>query len=287
MSFMVIRGKAYHCNTCEKEVKVEYQGGAQLTQIGDEYFQMQQELNKKYNNEAYEGDKEGYYFHIEGLICQECFDKSFRVKGDSNILKEQNHVADIGEIIDTYKEEIDNMVDDILPDILSSIEFENLRYVNEENYDEAVTSKAFQVPSKRAKLIEEFIDENSEEVNDHIITKLRGHRDVMDLNNRYKEEVLEIRRSLLKLHEEMKEGFFQEHSVNEVDNLNPYLVNENTTKYPVESDLDYNFFSGPYELNISNLEDLTDDPNVLDLLDQSETYFGYEIDKLKERLSEN
>lgn len=36
MSNLNIRGKIIHCNSCEKSVIIEYEGGNKFTQIGDE-----------------------------------------------------------------------------------------------------------------------------------------------------------------------------------------------------------------------------------------------------------
>lgn len=286
MAFMVIRGKAYHCNSCEKEVKVEYEGGAQLTQIGDEYVKIQKELNSKYNPKGYNGEGEGYYFHIEGLICQDCFDENHRISGDINLLQENSPMDDISDIIDLYKDNLDNLIEDILPDILMDIDLKDLRYLNEKKYDNMVNSDFFKVLAKREQFIEDFVFEYSDQINEFIMEKIREHEEVLELNHKYREETGKIKNFLLELNDKVSKGFFQERDVNEVDILNPYLANDNTTRYPVKSELEYKFYSGPYELSMTNLDELTKDANVLDLLEQSEIYFGYEIDKLKERLKE-
>ena len=75
MSLLMIQGKVYHCDQCGAFEKVEYEGGPQLTQIGDFGVILQKELNKKYLPDLFNPEKEGYYYHIEKCICDHCIDK--------------------------------------------------------------------------------------------------------------------------------------------------------------------------------------------------------------------
>ncbi|MBE7549239.1 MAG: hypothetical protein HS127_19605 [Planctomycetia bacterium] len=51
MSWLNIRGKMYHCLKCSEIVKVEYKGGACLTQIGDNRLYEQTALTKDTANQ--------------------------------------------------------------------------------------------------------------------------------------------------------------------------------------------------------------------------------------------
>lgn len=49
MSWMNLAGKIYHCLNCRREIKVEYEGGARLTQVSDPVIEEQKKIRKKYD----------------------------------------------------------------------------------------------------------------------------------------------------------------------------------------------------------------------------------------------
>ncbi len=72
MSWLNVPGKLYHCVKCNEEIKIECEGGACLTQIGDNRVYEQITLTQRYGQPAANPDSEGYYLHDE-VICEPCF----------------------------------------------------------------------------------------------------------------------------------------------------------------------------------------------------------------------
>lgn len=71
MSFLLVTGKLYHCESCGAQVRVEYEGGAQLTQIGDENVFEQMELAERLGQPGDNPEREGYWLH-DFMICGDC-----------------------------------------------------------------------------------------------------------------------------------------------------------------------------------------------------------------------
>ena len=47
MSWLLVRGKTYVCDSCDCRLNVDYEGGAQMTQIGDENIEAQIEVSER------------------------------------------------------------------------------------------------------------------------------------------------------------------------------------------------------------------------------------------------
>jgi len=45
---MLVAGKIYHCTQCAEKIRVEYEGGAAMTQVGEEVFYQQSEMVEGY-----------------------------------------------------------------------------------------------------------------------------------------------------------------------------------------------------------------------------------------------
>ena len=80
MSFMVVSGKQFMCSDCEKIVQIEYEGGAQMTQIGDLSVMEQIQLSEQFGSEF-----DSYLYDIG--ICNECFDNEKELKRSNEIFK--------------------------------------------------------------------------------------------------------------------------------------------------------------------------------------------------------
>ncbi|WKZ16287.1 MAG: hypothetical protein QY317_03070 [Candidatus Jettenia caeni] len=75
MSWLNIRGKIYHCLKCPESITIEYEGGARLTQIGDNRVYEQMALTQRYGQPSANPEREGYYLHKEAM-CETCFKNS-------------------------------------------------------------------------------------------------------------------------------------------------------------------------------------------------------------------
>ena len=71
MSFLLIRGKMFHCRVCFSSFVLEFDGGAQQAQIDEEDFYNQIQLHKRFMPLTYNFEKEGYYFH-KYMVCENC-----------------------------------------------------------------------------------------------------------------------------------------------------------------------------------------------------------------------
>jgi len=74
MSWLLVRGKIFICENCNREIKIKYKDGAQFTQIGDINIYTQLEYSKKLGQLCKNPDEEGYYLYDFG-ICENCIHK--------------------------------------------------------------------------------------------------------------------------------------------------------------------------------------------------------------------
>lgn len=84
MFWLNIRGNIYHCLKCPEIVTVEYEGGACLTQIGDNRVCAQMALMQRYGQPKANPDSEGYFLHEEA-ICEPCFKKRYMKGGQYDV----------------------------------------------------------------------------------------------------------------------------------------------------------------------------------------------------------
>lgn len=71
MSFLLVSGKIWHCDACGADLRVDYEGGAQFTQIGDEAVFEQMELAQRLGQPADDPEREGFYLH-DAMVCPDC-----------------------------------------------------------------------------------------------------------------------------------------------------------------------------------------------------------------------
>lgn len=71
MALMLVAGKIYHCSDCSKEIRVNYEGGAQWILIGDAFVDQQVGFLKVFSQPLANPEKQGYYIH-EKVICEVC-----------------------------------------------------------------------------------------------------------------------------------------------------------------------------------------------------------------------
>ena len=204
MSFMTVRGKIFICSQCEKSLTIEYQGGAQMTQIGDMEVYRQQELSQQLGQLSADPEREGYYLYDIGL-CAECYtDVSREINSDRE--------KKVFSLIDSLNEKKKSYLDDI-EEIISSISMK-LIYQWDLNMLQSILGKKLgallndkhMAKSKREKQIRDLLRKRHFNLESSIIEEAFQNEAIQKLIADYEEstysELSQLKKLLLKERED-------------------------------------------------------------------------------------
>jgi hypothetical protein len=255
MSFLYIKGKVYHCDTCGNSLKVEYQGGSKYTQIGDMNIIDQMELNQKYNSPDYDSEKYGYFFYFEDLICQDCFDKNYRKLDNINILSKDNPIDKFCYLKTNTDKLLKKLIEDILNSLVNDISIEDLKTINNYNYNQTILSKYFKLTFKKKELLNDFLCKSEKEIEQYFINMINEDARIIKLSKDYTNIISEITPEILSIINRNKENkYYYELNSSDTDNLNPYITTESSIRTPVELQKQYKLYEGPLELDFVNIK---------------------------------
>ncbi|WP_347275453.1 hypothetical protein [Candidatus Kuenenia sp.] len=286
MSWLNIRGNMYHCLKCSEIVKVEYEGGACLTQIGDNRIYKQTALTKRYGQPTANPDAEGYYLHNE-IFCEPCFKKRYMKGGQYDVAMNMGALCNrlLG-IKDKHTENIGKATESAFNNWLENVSPGNLREINTPAFDKTIGLKIFKLRNKRKDLIEQFVSSAKDSIITIIYNLVNRDPYLQDAIRQYASEAQPIIDSIRKLLLNLKGKFFLKgkifrvRSINQPENLNDYVRYEMTTRSPVASTPDITVF---YQTNMRK-KDITGFLNSCNPSNQVEMDGDKWIGKLKNRL---
>lgn len=242
MSWLNVRGKLYHCIKCAETVMVEYEGGACLTQIGDNRVYEQMALTKKYGQPASNPDSEGYYYHEEA-ICEDCFEKSHNQKGQrkhfEEIMSLCERLSEIGEI---YSENIGKTRETVIANWLNSISLDECRKINKTVFDNTIGQKIFGLRGKRKDLIAQFVKNGRDSILSHIDSVIKHDESLQHQMKQYTAEIQPVTERIQALTKNLRGNIFLAKRINQPESLNDFVQYELTERTPVQSAPDAIFF---------------------------------------------
>lgn len=285
MSNLLIRGKKYICENCSKTYTLEYEGGAQMTQISDMGVINQNHYNLEFNNERYNADIDGYYYYFFPHYCETCIPDLGYDDVNNHILDKNNPVAPYFNLIYEFEEIFDELISDEIDKVVTNLKVSDLKTINPESYSKHILSKFFKLTYKRKELVEKCFDENKDKIEKYILEKVIDSEGFKEVSNQYFAEALYFEKLILKLISK-GEGIIYHFEIDSTDpdELNPYISYERTVRVVDKTEPQYMFYSEGFVLPLkSMMESLTDD-NFTELLDEifSEQYINY--NKIKEKL---
>ncbi|MBE7547032.1 MAG: hypothetical protein HS127_07860 [Planctomycetia bacterium] len=286
MSWLNIRGKMYHCLKCSEIVKVEYKGGACLTQIGDNRLYEQTALTKRYGQPTANPNTEGYYLHNE-IICEPCFKKRYMKSGQHDVAMNMEALCNrLSGIKDKYAENVGRATEAAFNNWLENISHGNLREISTSAFDKTIGLKIFKLRNKRKDLVGQFVSSAKDSIIASILNQINSDPCLRDATRQYASEAQPIVDSIRKLLTNLKGKFFHKgeifrvHRINLPENLNDYVLYEMTTRTPATSTPDITVF---YQTNMRK-KDITEFLNSCDSSNQVEMDEDKLIGKLKKRL---
>ena len=196
MSWLNIRGKIYHCLKCPEIIKVEYEGGACLTQIGDDRGYEQMALTQRYGQPTANPDAEGYYLHDE-VICEACFKKRYMKGGQHNIAMNMEDLCNrLSEIKDKHAENVGKAAESAFNNWLENISPGNFREINTSAFDKTIGLKIFTLRGKRRDLIGQFVSSAKDSIISFIYDQVNSNTHLRDVIKQYASEAQPIIESL-------------------------------------------------------------------------------------------
>jgi len=227
----MVKGKIYHCLKCNGTVVVEYDGGAMLTQVGENNIYQYYHLEDKYgSNKGANPNSEGVYIHEEA-ICEECVDKS-RVLGETFLssLEEIKRIPKLLRVKEKIHKIFSSNLDNINADWVISID--SLAFnktLKEKNF------MAKTVPRKRQNIIDNYLIS----IGDQLISKVLVLPDVDEYITKTASEADKIFAGHFLIIKDTVEKydnqFYTAKDVSSQENLNDYICTEQTTRIPVSS----------------------------------------------------
>ena len=238
MSFLNVVGKIYRCSECQKSIRIEYQDGARLTQIGDWNVTSQLELSKKLGQPNDNPDENGYYLY-DIRICIDCFNKQ-------NGVLDNDKLETIGQINNDLLErrektvaDIEELTPGILDDIISPLTLTDVENIIGGSVDPSFGDK-HATPKKRKRLINEFLDQHRDKFAEFFRRKAWQESDIQQIVKGYNALAEPAMKKLKKLIPTDTPFYIAKHT-NAAENLNDLICYEHTIRKPVDESPDHVF----------------------------------------------
>lgn len=229
MSFLPVSGKIYICDECDKHIRVEYEGGAQLTQIGDDNIREQMQISEKFNQPNKDPDTEGYYLY-EIIICEDCYSKI-----DENIRELLKEILDKYKSLITVRNETIKAIEiDLLETASSTIETitpEEVENIFPEIKDELNDKR--DTPKKRKGKINKFIRgyNTKEKVKELFYSSVDKNKSIEETFSGFNQQVYDTA-NLLPEFDDDEFAVMQPKDIRDAENLNNHLQFETTIREP-------------------------------------------------------
>ncbi len=247
MSFLLLRGKMYHCTDCDLVVPTEYEGGPMLTQVGITHVLIQMQLNKEHMPPSYDPEKEGYYFHTN-VLCGDCL--KTHLNNQTIVYNSGNNppFAEIFYIMDTIYEEAEELLEEIAIQYASKLNAAYCRNLDPEHFERTLGHKYFKLTNKKPILADEYVKLAQRNIVKDFKQYL-GSLDEMEKHLGVYRKALSKYEAVLKtIIDEGKEQYYLQVKFGEKENLNPYICHDLTVRTQIKPDEEYDLYEGPYTI---------------------------------------
>lgn len=248
MSFLSIRGSVVHCEDCDEKAVIEYEGGNQLTQIGDQSVIEQVNLNTTCNPRDYDAEIAGYYYHTSAL-CEQCFQKQYGNK--ALILEPGVALFEYGKLRDELNDKIDEPASRYAEEYLDNFTETACERINPPLFAEIKDIPTYGSKNDKRNLVERYLKESQSGLRTELLIGMRqssGYQDFMLL----REQCLGFEKEVLSLASQYNTGFYPIDFEQPV-NLNPYICYEGSVRYPGMIYANTVFYDGPIDISIRKL----------------------------------
>ena len=268
MSFLMIRGKIYHCNKCGAIEKVEYEGGPRLTQIGDFSVIIQKELNNRYLPDLYNPEREGYYYNIDECICDKCIEKvpdvvivgpekvpdGIMKEWDAQIERFQNKGQ---EIAASY---FNKTLEDITPNELK--QFNPMKYLL---IKQEIKRGDMEKVAEQQRI---FCHEIKKNLWDCFMNKMVESQEFKVTNQDLKDSLLaELRKIEDRIGIHCRNTHYSKLNIFGIDSLNPYVMYELSIRKSIKTDSARSFYEIVHpEFDLDSLQEMAGKAKLKDLI---------------------
>lgn len=236
----------YHCLNCNSIIKINYEGGALNTQIGDFSVIFQMSLYEKYGNGNLNPETQGFYLHEEGY-CQKCCEKSMDINESETINKIYAYMDKISELRDIFDKRIKTLHQEIFEEWLTKVDLAYCQKISPDTYRNTIENRDFEQIKK--KLVKKFVNKNRPLIEVDIINEL-----TTKTNELLKSNSVDLYTDLTKMEDELVElikieikkltridffnldipvEYFHQKNIYESENLNDYICSEMTIRKPI------------------------------------------------------
>lgn len=246
MSFLLTCGKMYHCLNCNLIIKINYEGGALNTQIGDFSVIFQMSLYEKYGNGNFNPETQGFYLHEEGY-CQKCCEKSIDINESETINKIYAYMDKISELRDIFDKRIKTLHQEIFEEWLTKVDLAYCQKISPDTYRNTIENRDFEQIKK--KLVKKFVNKNRPLIEVDIINELTTKtKELLKSNSvdlsidlsKMEDELVELIKIEIKkltrsdfLNLDIPVEYFHQKNIYESENLNDYICSEMTIRKPI------------------------------------------------------
>lgn len=250
MSFMTVVGKIFVCPECEKTVAVDYVGGPLATQIGDMAVAQQLEYSEHLGQPNTDPYEEGFYLYDFG-VCGACYENLASAK-DRKRYEQIFHL--LGKIEAERSQAID-AVSDVAVDAIKSVALGltllDISKAIGSPVDARLGDKHATVDKKRRQ-ISGFVQDYSNRIHPYILEKAFADGPVRQIVEQYREETKHSISQLSSLLDITQGKSYVQKHTNAAENLNAYIISNETVRYPVDDAIDEVFYY-PIEYDVSEL----------------------------------
>ena len=268
MSFLPVCGKIYICSECEGHTQVLYDGGAQITQIGDDNIAELLNISEEIGQPNTDPDNDGYFL-FDIIICSNCYEEINHEtrKTMENIHSRTNH------LISERAELVNTLSDDFIEINANNIESMDINSVCEIFPD--ITSEIGDKrdsPKKQKGKINKFVrsDKNKNIVKKAILEKIFRKPSTNDIISSYNTQVEDYIEFMSQLNSDVL-FYVHKRNIRDSENLNNYIQSPETTRNPSSDTKSMEVFN----LNSIEVEQFE---NMLISDDYFDGFFEEEID---------
>lgn len=223
MSFMIVSGKTFICQICENSLRVEYEGGPLMTQIGDFEVMQQQDIARELGDQ---NENDGFYLYDFG-ICASCYEKEV----DKSLKEKSVQINELLTKLNNLSALLEEAFVKTLPKVESSITWNKI--VEDFNLADDILVDNRQNKGKRNTPLKKFIRNYSDDLESYIIKKVLKTPELESLVKHYKEQFKLIMSNIDKLIKKNNLLYFGK-MTNDAENLNPYILTDTSVRTPID-----------------------------------------------------
>jgi hypothetical protein len=231
---MNVKGKKFHCTTCQSVVAVDYTGGTQPTQVSDPVIWRQNEVRTALGIQ----DDEDHYLHTVGL-CEACAEKRFAEVGDDatpfEVIERLEAAVDaLHESASKHGSALSKIYEEALHRCLHTLTLKDLEEVAPEAFAQTFKSKLYRLTNKRPQLIEEFLRAAKMPMDQTIDGLLDKDQELGRALASFKSEIARSQSACIEAINQCRPWWYGVHKMSAPENLNPYIQTEDTVRWPID-----------------------------------------------------